>query len=432
MKVIKKKLDDATVRLEAVASPQEVDEAFAAAQLAFAQQMNLKPSEGKTIAQAADEQLGIKDIDSVVLPQVSEYLVPFALDKNDTVPAYPPQVNPQSQLKRDSEYKFTLDVALKPDYELSSYDPVSITVPALEIRDEEVDAQIKQMAENYAEFETVDPRPVEKGDYVKLTLESFEDGKPFPNLTAKSRIYTTGAGLMPDGFDENIIGMNVGETKTFSFSGPSVDSEGKEVEQTIDCTATVEEIQEKLNPELTDEWVKKNMPSFDNMKQLRDTIRSQMQTARSKDYEAYKEQLASTELAKRFKGKIADPVYEAMQKNLMDSLQNQLKEQNITYQDYVEQNGGEQQFSMMMMMQTRQNLIEGYSLDAVFRHENMTLNDNDILEACKNMYPQQPEMLKNQMQSTGCGFILREAAARLKANRFIVEQADIKVEGQSS
>ncbi len=74
-----------------------------------------------------------------------------------------------------------------------------------------------ETAEHYAEYVADDPHPVAKGDSVKVKLECSEDGKPMPRLTTEGRTYTTGAGYMPDGFDENIIGMNVGETKEFTF-----------------------------------------------------------------------------------------------------------------------------------------------------------------------------------------------------------------------
>ncbi|MEG0324795.1 MAG: trigger factor, partial [Raoultibacter sp.] len=61
MKVTEKKLSDGKVQLEAVATPEEVDRALTAAEYGFAQQMNLRPQQGKNIAQIAEAELGIKD-----------------------------------------------------------------------------------------------------------------------------------------------------------------------------------------------------------------------------------------------------------------------------------------------------------------------------------------------------------------------------------
>lgn len=428
MKVTHKKTDDGGLRIEAIATPGEVEDAFIMAHIAFARQMNLQPEKDKTVAQVVEEKMGIKDLDSIVMPQAIECLVPFALDKKNTIPAYPPKTNSPAPMRHGAEYKFTLDVTLKPEYELKSYDPVSITVPPFTIDEAEVEAQLVQMAENSAEYVADDPHPVKSGDSVLLSMETFEDGKPLPGLTTDSRTYTTGGGYMPDGFDENIIGMEVGETKTFTFTGPSIDENGKEIEQVVECTATVKEIQKRIIPAITDAWVEKNMPMMNGVEALKGAIRERITAARSAEYENFKRQLAVSELAKRFEGKIADPVYEAMQQSILNNLRTQLKQQNIPFEQFVEQNGGEQQFSMSMMMQTRQNLVESYSLDAVFRHEKMTLSDSDIFDACKEMNPQQPEMVKEQMEKTGWGYALRETASRLKASKWLVEQASITVQ----
>lgn len=429
MKVTQKKASDGKLTLEAVASAKEVDSAFADAQLMFAQQTNLSPAQGKTIAQVAEETMGIKDLDTVVRPQVIEHLVPFALDKKDIVPAFPPKAVSQKEPKRGEECTFSIDVTVKPDYELTSYEPVSITVPPFAIDDREVEAQIAQMAESYAEYITEDPRPVGANDALLIAMECFDEkDEPIPALTIESRTYLVSAGLMPPSFDENIMGMNVGETKTFTFTGPGLDDEGNQVDQVVKCTATVKELQKKVIPAINDEWVSKNMPMFMNLAMMKGAIRSQLEEARRYEYDQLQRQLAASELAKRFEGKIDDAVYEAMRQTLMDNLRMQVTQQGMDMDAFIQQNGGEQQFGMMLMLQTRQNLIEGYSLDALYRHEKLTIDDEDLLDAARTMNPQQPQMVKERMLQSGYGYALRESAARMKANKWLVEHANITVE----
>ena len=243
MKVTQKKLDDGRLLIDAVASTAEVSNALNNAHLAFAQQMGMRPEKDKTVAQAAEERMGIKDLDSVVMNQAVEALVPFAIDKVGVIPAFPPQPEPKTALKRGQTFQFGLHLTPKPDYELTSYEPVSITIQEVSIDERQVDEQINQVAERYAEFVADDPHPVRKGDSCLLAMESYENGEKLPGLTTDARTYSAGAGLMPDGFDENIIGMDVGETKTFTFEGPGIDDEGNEIVETIECTVTVKEIQ---------------------------------------------------------------------------------------------------------------------------------------------------------------------------------------------
>lgn len=428
MKVTEKKLDDGRILLEAVASTAEVSHALTMAQYGFAQQMGIQPTPGMSVEQAVEKQLGIKDLDAVVMQQAIEYLVPFAIDKRNITPAFPAQPKADGPLKRGQTFTFELRVTPKPDYELTSYEPVSIVVPPFEVEQAEVEAQIAQIAESYAEFVSDEPHPVAKGDGFLLALEASQNGEKMDNLSTEGRTYLTGMGLMPDEFEQHLIGMNVGETKSFSFELPGMGGEGDGKGDAIDCTVTIKEMQKKVVPEIDDEWVAKNLPMYRDAAALRGGITDRLTADRRAQYEAYKLQMAAAELAKRFQGRIQDEVYEAMQKTLVSNLRGQLQQQGIPFEQFVQSQGGEQQFGMLMMMQTREMLVQGYALDALFRHEKLALTDEDIDAACRSMNPQNPDAVKREMQENGRGFALREAAERMKANQWLLDHATVTVE----
>ena len=169
------------------------------------------------------------------------------------------------------------------------------------------------------------------------------------------------------------------------------------------------------------------MPMYKDVAAMRDDIRRGLNRQLSGEYENYKRNMAAGELAKRFQGSIADEVYESMSRNLMNNMRAEVEQQNMTWDQFVEQQGGEQQFNMMMMMQTRQMLVQGYALDALFRHEGLVVSDEDVQEACAAMNPQNPQGVRRQMEESGRGFALREAAERIKANKWLLEHADITV-----
>lgn len=427
MKVTEKKLDDNIVLLEAVASPAEVDAAFDMAALAFAQQMNLNLTGGIPAAQAAETQLGIKDLDMVINVQVPDFLAPYALDKKNIIPAYPPKAKSQTPAVRGKEFPFTAEVAIKPEYELTSYDPISITVQPFVINQDEVEQQLANLSERYADYVDSDPHPVGPGDHAFLEIKASLNGKEMPGLTTPGRTYAAGEGLMPPGFDENVIGMDVGETKTFTFEGPSVDDDYNEIVEVVECTVKVLSIQEKVLPTIDDAWVKKNMPMYANFDALRKELEDGLKEKYENDYENYKRNIAASELAKRFQGRIADEVYEATKETMLLNIQTDVAQAGMRFEDFIEQNGGEQQFNMMLMMQIRETLIQGYSLDALYRHEKMSLTRDDMIEATKTINPQQPEAVLNQMEKTGRGFAIRELAERMKANKFLLDNATVTV-----
>ena len=150
MKVTEKKIEDGLIELTAAAATAEVAQAFNVAHYSFCASMGVEVPQGQTPAQAAEEKLGIKDLDSVSQQMAIDYLVPFAVDKRNLCPAFPPTPIIDQPIKRGQVFEFKVQVTPKPDYELTSYEPVSITVPPLNFDDSLVDQQIQQLAESFA------------------------------------------------------------------------------------------------------------------------------------------------------------------------------------------------------------------------------------------------------------------------------------------
>lgn len=430
MKVTQKKKTDDTVFLQCVASEKDVNRALDAAHIEFANQMGMKPQRDKTVAQAAEELMGIKDLDSIVASSALESLIPMALNVKDIVPNYPPEPIAKSEFKRNHEFRFDMEVPLKPHYELTSYDPVEIKVVPFSLDESLVDQQIQQLAERYPVYkkdETAEAgREVQKGDLIYIALKAFENGKELTGLSTEGRPYQTGQGFMPEGFDENIYGMKVGETREFTFEGPGFDEDMNEVTQKVDATVTVLEFQTQSSTVIDDEWVKSNMPMFADAAALRADIRKGVERQQRQQYDSYVMAMAAEAAAKRFEGKIADGVYETARDNMMRDMRENLRAQGKTWEGFVEENGGEQNISIMMMIQIRQMIVQGYTLDAIFRHEGLVLTEDDINEAAAMMNPQaNPKYIRKQMEEAGRGFALRESAERLKANKWLVEHATI-------
>lgn len=431
MKVKQVKKDGNDVVLEAVATPQDVAKVLQFAQEGFANSMGLMPEKGKTVAQVAEEKMGIKNLDQIVANEAAAALVPMALDKRDIIPAYMPKVESGGTLERGKEYRFKLSVALRPEYELTSYDPVTVEAVKFSVDESAVQAELDNMRQQYTAYvkdESADAdHVVAPGDFVKIAIEATgEDGKPFRGLSTTGRTYAVGAGHMPEGFDSQVQGMKVGEKKSITFDGPSFDDDFNETTERVDADVEILELLVEQTPEIDDEWVSKSMPWFKTAEELKTSIRKSIEVSLRESYDAYIRQAVAAEWAKRFQGKIADEVYENMMVQLRDGIRADLQRQGQDWDQFVEQNGGESNVSMMLMMQAREVIVQGYALDAVFRHFGLVATDSDYDQVCHAMNPQaDPRQLREQIELRGQGFALRESAERYKANVYAVEHADI-------
>lgn len=425
MEVVKKKGGEGTVILEATAKPTEVNEALRSAGVNFCRQMGLQPDPAKSPRQIAAEQMGVKDLDSVVRPAAIKMLVPPAIDKSGVNPAFTPDAQPATPLARNQEFKFTVNVTLKPSYELPDYSPITMTVDPYEVDEEAVDKQIAEMAKNFVKYETTDPHPVAPGDICLMKIECSKDGEVIEALSTDTRSYIVGGGFMPPTFDTHIHGMDVGETRSFSFEAPSVDVHGSEINEMYDATVTLLEVQKEVMPVIDDAWIAENLPAYRDLEDLRSAIRSNLDVETRASYQDYLRNVAASEISKRFDGKISDEIYDGTQNDMMTNLRYQVAASNMTWDQFVKQQGGEQQFQFMMMVQVRHQLIQGFSLDAVYRHEGLSYTEEDLDDVCRAMNPYQPEEMRKQMESDGYGYALREAAERFRACNYLVEHATI-------
>lgn len=428
VKVTEKKLADGVIKLDCEATAIEVNNALKEAGEAFALSMGVRPQPGKTIEQLCQEQMGIADLDKIVETSAIEVLVPRALDRRNLVPAFPPKATPATKFERGKKFSFTLSVTVKPTYELSSYDPVEVTVQPFVFDESPIEKQMEELAANSVVYEVSDPHPLTAGDACSIAMKCMDGDEEIKALTCTDRTYILGRGFMPEGFDAEMVGMEPGQTKEFTFDAPLGMEDGEVTMKPIQCTVTVNNVQKEVTPIIDDAWVEANMPMFASVQALRDDMRRVFEAQQREAYEGYVQQIAVGKLTSRFSGRIADEIYEATRDHLVQNLRMELQQAGMTWEQFIEANGGEQQFGMMLMMQTREVLVQGFCLDAVFRHERMTLTDKDLEDACYGMNPQaNPKMMRQQLEDSGRGFALRETAERLKAARFVAANAKITV-----
>ncbi len=431
LKIKRKDVGEDKIELQITAPAASVDEAIGFATMQMAYQNGINPA-SENLMTAVIDKVGEAYYKSALSFAVSEFIAPFAVTQEKLSIIMRPQVAVGNQeVAPGREFSFKATVTRKPQYELKSYDPVSIKIQKAKVSDAEVKAQMAGITENFAAWEKDEDKPLSEGDDLMFKISAIDsDGEEIKNLTADRRLYTLGQNFMPDGFDENLVGMNIGEEKTFEMLLPgikSADPENPTDADKVTITVQILERQKRVIPALTDAWVKKSVPGCNNIAELEDQIRQQMLGARENETQNMTAYFAASELAKRFEGKIADEFYEFTRGELMAQMEASLRQQGRTLQEFIETEGGGQQgFSMQMMLQVREMLIQGFSLDALARHLNLKVEPEDIEATYSQMAPGKEDMARQEFEKTGRLYLIYEGALRNKANKWLVETAEIE------
>lgn len=179
-----------------------------------------------------------------------------ALQEHSLSPVDMPSITNISPFDKAAPLNFTAVVEVRPKIELGTYDGIEVKEQQLTVSDEEVGQAIDRLREMYAQLEVVEGRPLEKSDTAIIDFEGFRDGKPIEGAKASDHMLALGSNSLIPGFEEQLTGMNTGETREIKVTFPAdynnKDLAGKDAAFTV----TLKEIKKKVLPELNDEFAK--------------------------------------------------------------------------------------------------------------------------------------------------------------------------------
>lgn len=176
----------------------------------------------------------------------------------------------------DEKVVISAVVTVKPEVKLGAYKGLEIPKAEVVVTEDEINAQIDHMREHASRFVNVTDRAVADGDIVTLDYSGSVDGVKFEGGTAQNQQLTIGSHSFIPGFEEKMIGMNIGETKDLDLKFPeeyhAADLAGKDVVFNV----TVHDIKVKEMPELGDEFVR-DVSEFDTLDALKADVRSKIE-----------------------------------------------------------------------------------------------------------------------------------------------------------
>jgi trigger factor len=160
---------------------------------------------------------------------------------------------------------FDAVVEVRPRLKLTGYDPLKVTVPSPVVTEEELSRQIDRLRGNFASLEPVE-REARTGDSIVIDLTATRDGQPVAGMSYTDYSVELGAGNDLPELDEHLPGARAGETVDFE-----ADLGGTPAQVQV----VVKQVQEKVLPEVTDEWASE-ASEFSTVDELRHDIETRM------------------------------------------------------------------------------------------------------------------------------------------------------------
>lgn len=304
---------------------------------------------------------------------------PAALAENDIKPVDYPKVD-IVEIGEGKDLVYTAEITTYPEVELGEYKGLEVKKPTYEVNDEEVEKQLASMQEKNARVTTKEEGTVEDKNIAVIDFKGYIDGKAFEGGEGTDFSLEIGSGSFIDNFEEQLIGLAVGDTKEVNVTFPenygSEELNGKPAKFDV----TVKEIKVKEVPALDDEFAKE-ASEFETLAELKEDIKKNLQKAEDQKAENEFEEAIITAVIENTKLDLPQVMVEKEIDQMMNDLENRLKYQGLTLDQYMEFTGNTPEKMRDFMKENAERKVKAdIIIDAIAKAENIEATEEELKE----------------------------------------------------
>ncbi|GLY01444.1 MULTISPECIES: trigger factor [Actinoplanes] len=378
---------------------------------------------GKIPPAVIDQRVGRGAVLNEAVQEAIPQQILAAVQEHDVKTLGRPEVE-ITEFADNAPLKFTAEVDVRPEITIPDLSTITVTVPAVEIGDSEIDEQINGLRERFATLKTVE-RAAAEGDYVQLDLNATVDGEEVPGGSATNISHEVGSKQLLPGLDEVLVGLSAGEEATFTTQLVGGDYAGRDAEVKV----VVRTVKDKQLPEIDDEFAQL-ASEFDTLEELRGDLRERVTKAKKVEQiyaardEALKQLVEAAEI----------PAPEGVVKEEVDgrkqAMTDQLERIGATLQDYLaSEEKTEEQIDQELTEAAQEGVRIQLLLDTVADAEDVQVSDDEFGHEIVHRAQRaqmQPQQYYDQLVRSGAAASVFGDVRRGKALASVMEQVTMK------
>ena len=298
----------------------------------------------------------------------------------------------------DNIVTITITTDLYPEVTLGQYKGLEVEKAEASVTDEQVQAELDRMAENVAATETVE-RAAEMGDTANIDFEGFDNGVAFDGGKGEGFDLKLGSHSFVPGFEEQIVGMNVGEEKNLDITFPEdyhKDLAGKAVVFHV----KLNKLSVTVVPQQDDEFAK-DVSEFDTLDELKADIRSKALENAQKQIDNAFEQAAIDKAAENTTVDVPDALVERELDTQMERFAYQLQMSGYSIEQYAKMMGGDMNTMRSAFRPAAEKQAKiSVTLEKIVETENIEVSEDEIngeLEQLAKEYSLELEKVKSMV-----------------------------------
>ena len=329
------------------------------------------------------------------------------------------------QLEAGKPFIFAAEVAVRPEVELGEYKGVEVTKSDAEVTDADVEEELKKVQDQNSRTVSVEDRAVKDGDMTVIDFEGFIDGEAFEGGKGENYPLTIGSHSFIDTFEEQMIGMNIGEEKELNVTFPE-DYHAENLKgKPATFKVTVKEIKEKQLPELDDDFAQ-DVSDFDTLAEYKDDLKKKIAERKESEAKAKKESEAIEKVVEAAKMDIPQAMIDTQVNRMLEDFAMRLQQQGLSVEQYFQYTGMTADKIMEEMKpEAVKRIKNSLVLEAVAKAENIEVSEEEFeaeLQKMADMYKMEIEKIKEFMQDAEAKQMKDDIAIQ-KAVELIVSSA---------
>ena len=351
-----------------------------------------------------------------IFPEVYD----FAVAKQEGFKAIGRPSLTDMQISDDNIVTLTITTDVYPEVTLGQYKGLEVEKTEPTVTDEQIQAELDNMAKNVASTENVD-RPAEMGDTANIDFEGFDNGVPFDGGKGENFDLKLGSGSFVPGFEEQIVGMSAGEEKDIDITFPQ-DYHKELAGKAVVFHVKVNKITVTIVPAQDDEFAK-DVSEFDTLEALKADIRAKALEKAQKQADSAFENAAVEKAAENTTVDMPNALVEKELDIQMERFGYQLQMSGYSMEQYAKMMGGDVNTMRNAFRPTAEKQAKiSVTLEKIAEVENLTVTEEDIEEEFQSM-AKQYEMEEDKIKEMVPMDELTESLKTRKVVKLIVDSA---------
>lgn len=282
----------------------------------------------------------------------------------------------------------TIDASLESKVtKLADYKGLSYKIEEVTVTDEEVQEEMEMELSWYGDYKAIEDKTVvENGDTVNIAFTGSMDGEEFEDGSAESYDLTIGEGEMIDGFEEGIIGKSVGDTFSLDLVFPEDYYDEEVAGKNVTFEITVNQIEEYVEPELTDEFVKENM-EYESIEAFKSALKQSLIESKMEETESDAQTAMIQNIIDNSTFEISEDEIEAYRQEMIEEYKSYAEMYGMEYADFLEMfmDTTEEEFETTSKTDAEDHIKSILVFQEIIDKENLGITEKEYSETLAEM-----------------------------------------------